>query len=142
MNTIIAALDLNSGSQPVIEKAREMANALSAELVLATVESLISSAAGATENELQSEVSEEYSEDIHKIHELADNINNQGLNCRAIILEGNPADEIIHLGDKIDASLIVIGTHGHSVLYDTLIGSVTPGVIHHANRPVLLVPLN
>ena len=46
---------------------------------------------------------------------------------------------IIDVADELDASLIVLGTHGVSGVRAVL-GSVSTAVTHHAKRPLLLVP--
>jgi nucleotide-binding universal stress UspA family protein len=36
--------------------------------------------------------------------------------------------------------VLVVGTHGHGVLADALLGSTSNHVVHHSARPVLVVP--
>ena len=52
---------------------------------------------------------------------------------------GSPWRTIIDVADELDASLIVLGTHGVSGVRAVL-GSVSTAVTHHAKRPLLLVP--
>lgn len=40
----------------------------------------------------------------------------------------------------LDAELLVLGSHGHSMVHDKLVGSTTQRVIHHAPCPVVVVP--
>jgi len=47
---------------------------------------------------------------------------------------------IIALAGEHDARLIVVGSHGISPVTSALLGSVAAGVVHHAKRPVLVVP--
>ena len=51
---------------------------------------------------------------------------------------GSPADEIHAMAEKIDADLIVIGTHGQSGL-KLLLGSTANAVLHGVKRDVLAV---
>jgi len=37
------------------------------------------------------------------------------------------------------ADVVVVGSHGHGVLADALLGSVSNYVVHHSTRPVLVV---
>lgn len=53
------------------------------------------------------------------------------------VAEGNPVDEIIRVAEEIDASLIVMGTHGRSGLGRLLMGSVAEYVLRRAPCPVL-----
>lgn len=47
---------------------------------------------------------------------------------------------ILDVADDVDATLIVAGTHGHTAVESGLLGSVSNALVHHAHRPVLLVP--
>jgi nucleotide-binding universal stress UspA family protein len=38
------------------------------------------------------------------------------------------------------ADVIVVGSHGHGVLADALLGSISNYVVHHSSVPVLVVP--
>lgn len=51
---------------------------------------------------------------------------------------GKPFVEIINYADQVDASLIVLGYHGHSHAETDNIGSVTDRVVQNAGRPVLI----
>jgi nucleotide-binding universal stress UspA family protein len=53
---------------------------------------------------------------------------------------GAVAEEILDQADRLNADLIVMGTHGHGAMYNLLVGSATKGVLKHSTRPVLLVP--
>jgi nucleotide-binding universal stress UspA family protein len=46
---------------------------------------------------------------------------------------------LLACADEYDARLIVIGSHGISAVAG-LLGSVAAGVVHHARRPVFVVP--
>ena len=41
---------------------------------------------------------------------------------------------------SLSQHLLVVGSHGHHALAGTLLGSVSQGVLHHANCPVAVVP--
>lgn len=47
---------------------------------------------------------------------------------------------ILEVADEVDATLIVAGTHGSTAVQSGLLGSVSNALVHHARRPVLLVP--
>ncbi len=57
----------------------------------------------------------------------------------SIILEGNPAEEIVDFAEENDIDLIVIGTQGRSGVQRFLIGSVAENVIRQSNVKVLVV---
>ena len=47
---------------------------------------------------------------------------------------------ILHEADRLEATVIVLGSHGLSPLASGRLGCVAAGVLHHARRPVLAVP--
>jgi nucleotide-binding universal stress UspA family protein len=50
-----------------------------------------------------------------------------------------PGRAIVHLGEKLGAGLIVLGSRGLGPLKRVLMGSVSSGVVRHAHCPVLVV---
>ena len=50
------------------------------------------------------------------------------------------ADAIVEKARQIDATLIVVGSHGRSALGAALLGSVSSSVLHRSTLPVLVVP--
>lgn len=54
------------------------------------------------------------------------------------VVRGHPVDGLVDAAEG--AGLLVIGSHGHRRLRNTTLGSVTRGVLHHANAPVAVIP--
>lgn len=140
MKKILAALDLEQGTENILDKASVLAKALDAELVLVTVEPNLPGSVGASPEESVEEISQEFSGDVHKLHDYAEEFKSAGLDCRALILEGTAADQILHAVETVNPDMIIIGSHGHSAIFDTLSGSASQEIIQNAKRPVLLVP--
>ncbi len=63
----------------------------------------------------------------------------QNLEIERVILEGNPAHEIVKFADTNKIDLIVMGTLGKSGLERFLLGSVAEKVIRTATCPVMVV---
>jgi nucleotide-binding universal stress UspA family protein len=53
---------------------------------------------------------------------------------------GAPWRAIVDVAEELDAQLIVVGARGLSTVESVLLGSVSNAVVHHAKRPVLVVP--
>jgi nucleotide-binding universal stress UspA family protein len=63
-----------------------------------------------------------------------------GFRARPVALEAAPAwKRIIACAEELQASLIVLGSHGHSGLSGVLVGSVAGAVASHSRRSVLIV---
>jgi nucleotide-binding universal stress UspA family protein len=54
---------------------------------------------------------------------------------------GDPAAELEQAAVEQQADLIVVGSQGHTVMHRLLLGSVSTRLTHHAQRPVMVVPL-
>lgn len=58
---------------------------------------------------------------------------------RQIVLEGEPADQILKYADEASVNLIVMGSHGRTGLLRFIMGSISRKVLDHARCPVLIV---
>lgn len=54
--------------------------------------------------------------------------------------EGFPEQEIINIAKEWEADMIVMGTHGRSMIRKMLTGSIAEYVIKHSAIPVLIIP--
>ncbi len=90
-----------------------------------------------------------YSEESQKrlateaAQEGCDIANEVGLVARPLIASGNlegACHAILHAADGQDASVIVVGSRGLGAVRSLILGSVSHAVVHHAHRPVLVVP--
>jgi len=55
------------------------------------------------------------------------------------VLAGHPVRDIVELAAELKVDLLVIGSSGHSPLYDRMIGSRAQNILHHAHCPILVV---
>jgi len=71
---------------------------------------------------------------------LEDQLKNEGIPSDTQLLTGAPVPHILRQAEEMKADYIVMGSHGHTALYDMLVGSITHGVLKKAACPVLVVP--
>lgn len=66
-----------------------------------------------------------------------------GLNAQPLAVEatGPVWKTVIETADEQDAAVIVMGSRGLSGVASVLLGSVSSHVVHHANRPSLVIPV-
>lgn len=55
--------------------------------------------------------------------------------------KGKPHVEILKTAKEIKADMIVIGTHGHNLFQDSLIGSTARRIVKDSKIPVLVIRL-
>lgn len=120
---ILVAVDGSVFAARALHEAAELANALSAPLVILSV-----AEREATLSQVKTTAEEAHS--FVRAH-----------NCAAGTLTaiGAPALRILETADATHCDLIVLGAHGHGWIYDRLIGSVAAHVVSHGPAPVLLV---
>lgn len=63
---------------------------------------------------------------------------NPNVKFRGVMLEGDPADEIVKLAEEEDVDVIIMGT-GKSLVDKHLLGSVSEKVVHYAPCTIHLV---
>lgn len=64
-----------------------------------------------------------------------------GVPTRVELVDAKPAEALVQVGDREDATVIVVGTAGESPLRGLVLGSTPHKLLHLANRPVLCVPV-
>lgn len=83
--------------------------------------------------------SEEMKKDRVYIEDLADQLENRGIEAEAVLASGDPAQEITQAAAREGCDLIAMSTHGHKFIGDVIHGSVAHSVRHASHIPVLLV---
>jgi nucleotide-binding universal stress UspA family protein len=91
----------------------------------------------------KAEVKDEISKRLHEFAkaELADRPDDVDRIAGIEIHHGNPATEILRAADRLNADIIVLGSHGKGALKYAFLGSVAEKVLRKSQRPVLVVPL-
>src|SRR5919197_3922035 len=156
MKCILVPIDFSDATAPVIDLARQLAKALTAEIHLVHVKELTAAAmpgtlgyglAGMPELAPMSgvpgfEPMPETKDEGQKsqLAKWQEEIAQDGIKVSLHEPTGAVAEEILNQADELNADLIVMGTHGHGAMYNLLVGSTTKGVLKHSTCPVLLVP--
>lgn len=114
--------------------------------VLTVAETAVPVAAGFTPG-LYDQVLSSYSESVQgaraEVQEesatAAQRLDEAGLNAEPVVLEGDPAGEIVRFAAERGTGTIVMGTRGHTGLTRLFLGSVARNVLLHAPCSVLIV---
>jgi nucleotide-binding universal stress UspA family protein len=145
MKKILAAVDFSNASPKVVAAAAEMAKAFGAELHLLHViePEPTYTAYGFTPDEFPA---------IHSFHEETRTRAQKTLDESAALVATQDLTPITHLGDgsplhvlaemaeNLGVDLVVLGSHGHSIVASLLLGSVAEGMVRKSIVPTLVVP--
>lgn len=77
--------------------------------------------------------------DLQALGKVKQELRATGMKTKTLIVEGVPFVEINKAAERENVSLIVMGSHGKSMVKEMLIGSVCGMVVRRATRPVLVV---
>ena len=141
MKTIVAPIDFSAASQQVVAEAVDLARALRARLiVMHVVQPPV-----ITDSDVGARMSADYaamaSESAAKqLSALQKKLQLRGITIETRHVTGSPGRSIVDLAGALDASYVVLGSHGHGAIYDLVIGSTTTRVLKHAPCPVVVVP--
>ncbi|MBA3005653.1 MAG: universal stress protein [Proteobacteria bacterium] len=82
---------------------------------------------------------------IARIHSVCAEAGSELENCavepKVVVKVGHPVEQIVQTAIEGGFDLVVLGTHGHSMIDDLLLGSVARGVVKKNPMPVLTVRL-
>ena len=65
----------------------------------------------------------------------------EGLSTATHAVVGAPFKVILEMGGKVNADLIVMGTHGKGLVSQAFFGSVAKRVLRRVRKPVFIIPL-
>lgn len=74
-----------------------------------------------------------------RLDDVVTGANESGVNCVPKLVEGNIAEQVRFLAERIHADLIVLGTRGEERWERFVMGSVAESVVHTSRSPVLTV---
>lgn len=142
MKTILAPVDFSGVTDAVIAEAATLARALDGRIVLLTViqPPVISSEYAALMDNIAEVQAAGEKQAARQLAKCEAALAADAVPVETVQLSGAPIPLIVEQAKRFAASYIVMGSHGHSALYDLLVGSTTHGVLLRAECPVVIVP--
>lgn len=142
MNNILAAIDFSDVSDAVVAMAANLARSTGAKLTVIHVAPPDPDFVGYDPGPqtVRDQVARHFKEEHQKLQRLAEDMEKQGIDGVALLIQGPTIEKIREEADNIGADVIVLGSHGHGALRKTLLGSVSEGILSKGIRPVLIVP--
>ena len=75
-----------------------------------------------------------------RLEHLRAMVKKKGVDVTTRLVDGFPAGNIVEWARKLKVAYVVMGTHGHTAVYELLVGSTTHAVLKNTPCPVLIVP--
>jgi nucleotide-binding universal stress UspA family protein len=90
---------------------------------------------------VRSQVAREFRDQRAQLEEIATGLRAGGCDAAAHVVQGPTVATVLAEARRLEATFIVVGSHGHGAVYDLLIGSISEGIVRASTRPVLVVPV-
>jgi len=133
---ILVAYDGSPHAEHAMNVALSMAGDMKAKLFVISVIRPPEPAESAEFHAVIDEGREKYEKSYIPIRELA---KQKDIELETEVVVGHPAEQIIHMADKMQASVIVMGKRSHTILHRWMIGSNSERVLRYAHCPVMIV---
>jgi nucleotide-binding universal stress UspA family protein len=142
MKTILVPIDFSGATEAVVAEAANLARAMEGKVVLMTVlqPPAITNEYSALVDNLAEIMAAGEKNAARRLAELEAKLKAAQVQVETVQLNGPPIRLIIEQAKTLGASYIVMGSHGHTALYDLLVGSTTHGVLMRAGCPVVITP--
>jgi len=149
---LLVGVDLSESTEKIMAKVEEIATALSAKVWLlhttkAEPADLYLAAQQPDTIGLEADpqiirdaLARRFHTEHRQIQEIADRMREAGLDATALFVEGAAIETILKEASKLGADMIVIGSHGRGRMHQLLLGSVSEGIVHKSECPILVIP--
>ena len=133
-DTILLSLDISPTDRPIIDHIKELARIMHSRVILLRV---------ATGAAAQFHGKNAAGEEIAEIQAYLDKVKAEfeaaSIPVTAELGYGEPAREIIRWVNEKGYDLLAMGTHGHKLVADLVLGTTASRVQHNVSIPVLLL---
>lgn len=139
---IVTAVDCSAQSATVIAEAARYARRLSADLWLIHVADPDPEFVGYRPGpqSVRDQTADSLRGDHRRLQFEAEKLRRTGLRAKALFVQGPIGETVINQAGRLNADLIIVGSHGHGIVHDVLIGSVSENILRSAACPILVVP--
>jgi nucleotide-binding universal stress UspA family protein len=142
MKIVLAPVDFSDVSGAVVQFAADVAKAFQTSLYLLHVAPPDPYFVGYEPGPqtVRDNVAQKIHQGQRRLQELEAEMKSKGYDVHALLVQGATTDKILQEAKRLEASMIVVGSHGHGALHTLLVGSVAEGLLRKSQCPVLIVP--
>lgn len=142
MKTILAPIDFSPVSDSVVDTAAALAETPETRLVLLNVVPPTPAAPGdfAGTDIAMRVLRDSDAIAAANLAAVQRRLHASGITAHVLHVIGPVVDRIVEQAERLEATYVVMGSHGHGAFYDLLVGSTTNGVLKRASCPIVIVP--
>jgi nucleotide-binding universal stress UspA family protein len=135
-------IDHSERTEALLQRARWLGAALSAEIWLLHVAAPEPDFIGFEPGppSVRQQVAMGLRREHQETQQHADRLREAGLTVTPLVVQGRTVERIVEHAERLGVDLIVIGSRGHGVVYEAVIGSVAHDLLVRSTRPVVVVP--
>ena len=145
-STVIAAIDFSDYGERIVREGLLLARASGKSLHIVHVAAGEPILAGYDKEDINSFTRSaragELTDEHRRVRELAETLTDTtGVAVHPLVVMGPASETLLTAINELDASHIVLGTHGHGGMHHLMFGSVAQELVRRSPVPVLLVPV-
>jgi nucleotide-binding universal stress UspA family protein len=133
---ILVPLDNSASDQTIIDHIQPLAKLTGAGILLVHV---ADGYVARLQDQLNLADSEEIKNDEQYLEHRRTELEKAGLKTKTMLVQGEPAPEILKIANEEHCDLIAMATHGHRFVQDLILGSVADHIRHRIDIPILMI---
>ncbi len=147
---ILVTIDFSDITERVLYQSRILAESMKAEVVLLhvaepnadyiTYDYDPAAMYAIDPSEIRDQIAQRFHTEHQTIQQYAQQFRDQGLSCKALMVQGETVEMILNGVKKLSTDMIVAGSHGKGVISKILLGSTSERLIKQTTVPIYLVP--
>lgn len=141
---LLVAVDFSDSTDLILRVASRLAKSLDASVWVVHVAEPEPDFVGydAGPEVVRGQVAKELRDEHRQLQEYTEHFREAGVeDAKAMLVRGPTVDSLLHMAEKQEADLIVVGSHGRGMVGELLMGSVSQGLIRDGRWPVTVVPV-
>ncbi len=149
---ILVAIDFSDITDKVLLESRTLAKVMAAEVCLLhvaepnpdhiTYDYDPAAMYAIDPSEIRDQIAQRFHKEHKTLQKFAENFRENGLKCKALMVQGETVQMILNGIDKLSIDFIVVGSHGKGVISKILLGSTSEELIIKTPVPVYLIPVD
>ena len=142
MNNILVPIDFSPVSPAVVRYATQLAKAFGTKLWLLHVAAPDPDFVGfkVGPSYVRAQLADELRREHAELQAMAAEVVKQGITAEGLMVQGPTTETVLEVAQRVNAELIVMGSHGKGAMLRALLGSVSEQVLRESQVPVMIVP--